>query len=95
MLLFNVQKFIYLLAALGPHCCTWAFSSCSERGLLLAAVCRLLIAVASLVAERRLKGLQKLWCTGLVALWHVGSSWTRDGTHVPCIGRQILNPWTT
>ena len=28
---------------------------------------------------------------GLVALWHVGSSWTRAQTHVPCIGRQILN----
>ena len=23
------------------------------------------------------------------------SSWTRDGTHVPCTGRQILNHWTT
>ena len=22
-------------------------------------------------------------------------SLTRDGTHVPCIGRQILNHWTT
>ena len=22
---------------------------------------------------------------GLVAPWHVGSSWTRDQTHVPCI----------
>ena len=26
----------------------------------------------------------------LVALWHVGSSWTRDWTHVPFIDRQIL-----
>ena len=26
---------------------------------------------------------------------HVGSSWTRDRTCVPCIGRQILNHWTT
>ena len=26
---------------------------------------------------------------------HVGSSWTRDVTHVPCIGRQILNPWAS
>ena len=34
---------------------------------------------------------QWLWRTGLVALRHVGSSWTRDQTHVPCIGRQILN----
>ena len=32
---------------------------------------------------------------GLVALWQVGSSWTRDRIHVPCIGRQILNYWTT
>ena len=24
--------------------------------------------------------------------WHVGSSWTRDWTHVSCIGRQILLP---
>ena len=32
----------------------WAFSSCGERGLLFIAVCRLLIAVASLVAEHRL-----------------------------------------
>ena len=30
-----IFKFIYLfLAALGLRCCTWAFSSCGERGLL-------------------------------------------------------------
>ena len=34
---------------------------------------------------------QKLWRTGLVAPWHVGSSQTRARTRVPCIGRQILN----
>ena len=33
--------------------------------------------------------------TGLVAPWHVGSSWTGDQTHVPCISRWILNHWTT
>ena len=38
---------------------------------------------------------QQLWCTGLVALWHVGSSQTRDWMHVPCIGRQIPNHCTT
>ena len=32
---------------------------------------------------------------GLVALWHVGSSQTRDSIGVPCIARQILNQWTT
>ena len=53
--------FIYLfLAALGLRCCTQAFSSCGERGLLFLMVRGLLIAVASLVAEHRLEacGLQ-------------------------------------
>ena len=45
---------VFFLAALGPYCCTWAFSSCSERGLLFIAVHVLLIAVASLVAEHGL-----------------------------------------
>ena len=38
---------------------------------------------------------QQLWCMGLVVPQHVGSSWTRDGAHVPCIGRLISNHWTT
>ena len=38
---------------------------------------------------------QWLWHMGLNALRHVGSSWTRDQTYVPCIGRQIPNHWTT
>ena len=47
--------FIYLfLAALGLRCCAWAFSCCGEQGLLFVAVHRLLIAVASLVAEHGL-----------------------------------------
>ena len=43
-----IYLFIYLfcLAALGLHYCTWAFSSCSEQGLLFVAVRGLLIAVA-------------------------------------------------
>ena len=36
-----------------------------------------------------------MWCPGLVAPWHVGSSWTRVRTHVPCIGRWILNHCAT
>ena len=28
-------------------------------------------------------------------MWHVGSCWTRDQTRVRCIGRRILNHWTT
>ena len=42
------------MAVLGPRFCARAFSSCGERGLLLVAVCGLLSAVASLVAEHAL-----------------------------------------
>ena len=97
------------LAVLGLRCCAWAFSSCSKQGLLFIAVCKLPIVVASLVAEHRLQAhrlqqlwhvgsraqAQQLWHTGLVAPWHVGSSWARDRTHVPCIGRQFLNRCAT
>ena len=37
----------YFLAVLFLHCCMWAFSSCSERGLHFVVVSGLLIAVAS------------------------------------------------
>ena len=46
--------FLFFLAVLGLRCCTWASSSCSEWRLLFLAVCGLLIAVASLVAEHGL-----------------------------------------
>ena len=57
----------------------------------MVAVRRLLIVVASLVAEH---GFQS---TGSVAVTprHVEWYQTRDRTCVPCIGRQSLNPWTT
>ena len=58
VLFLSFNKFIYFiylfLAALGLCCCVRAFSSCGERGLLFTAVCRLFIAVASLVAEHGL-----------------------------------------
>ena len=38
---------------------------------------------------------QQLRHTGLVAPRHVGSSRTRDGTRVPCLGRWILNHCAT
>ena len=47
--------FLYLfLAVLGLCCCARAFSSCSKQGLFFVVVCRLLIAVASLVVEHGL-----------------------------------------
>ena len=42
---------------------------------------------------RRLQSLRS--SLGLVALRHVGSSQTGDGTRVSSTGRQILNHWTT
>ena len=102
--------FIYsFMAALGLRCCVRVFSSCGERGLLFAAVRGLLIVLASLVVEHRLwaRGLQQLWlvgsrgqgqqlwCMGLVAPRHVGSSWARARTRVSCIDRRTLNHCAT
>ena len=36
-----------------------------------------------------------MWPAGLVALQHVGSSWTKGQTCDPCISGPILNHWTT
>ena len=54
-LFFFLIYLILFLAALGLGCCVRAFSSCGVQGLLLVAVHRLLIAVASLVAEHGLE----------------------------------------
>ena len=63
-------------------------------------MCGLLIVVASLIAEHGLQGkwvsvaaahgLRQFWHMDLLTLWHVGYYWTRDQTHVSCIGRQIF-----
>ena len=91
--------FIYLfLATVGLCCYTWAFSSCSKQGLLSSCGAR-----ASHCGGFSCCGAQALGhvgsvvvgCTGLVALWHVKFSQTRGRTHVPCIGRRILNHWAT
>ena len=53
---FFLIYFIYFYFCLlwGLRCCTRAFSSCGEQGLLFIAVRGLLITVASLVAEHRI-----------------------------------------
>ena len=80
------------MAPLGLRCCVGFPLAVASEGCCLVAVLGLLVAVASLVAEPRPWGTQVsvaaapglwgtaqwLWCTGLVALQHVGSSWTRD-----------------
>ena len=64
---------IYFWLCWGLRCCTRNFSSCGERGLFFIALQRLLIVVASLVAEHEFLGAwaQQFWPTGLIALWHV------------------------
>ena len=62
-------------------------SSSGEQGLLFIAV-RLLLWSTGFRAHR----LQQLWRTGLVALWHVGSSRIKDRTRVSCMGKWILYP---
>ena len=64
---------------------------------LFVVVFRLLVAVASRCRARALgrAGFSNWWCMGLVALRHVGSSWTRARTRVSCIGRRILNHCAT
>ena len=83
--------FTFFLAALGLCCCTWAFSSCGQQGLLFE-VHGLLIAAASLVMELELQGAwgfascgsraleqaQQLWPMKLLASEHVASSQSRD-----------------
>ena len=100
----NSICFIYLfLVALGLHFCVGAFSSCSKWKVLFIAVHRLLTAVAFSVAENRLSTCgsqtlaqaQELQLMGTVALQHTESSWTKDWTHVPCIGRQNPTYCTT
>ena len=76
----------YFLAVVGLRCCSQAFSSC---GVTVSGGCSLLWCVGF-----SLRGLL-LWHTGLVAPWHMGSSWNRDQTSVPCIERWILYHWTT
>ena len=93
---------ILFLFALGLWCCAWAFSPCSECGLLFVEARKLLFMVASLVKALGLAGFslaahrltscgQYLWFTGLVALRDGESSLTRYQTRVPCIGRQFLS----
>ena len=98
MLLTVLKKFFLLKIYVLIFGCAWSLSLClgflllCPAGATLVAAHRLLIAVASLVMEHGLQSVraQKMWCTDLAASRHVGSSWARDQTGVPCIGRWIL-----
>ena len=55
------------------------------------------IGLEILLESRPKKGSLKkwFWCSGLIALWHMGSSQVRDQTRASCMGRQILHHWAT
>ena len=85
-----------MFGALGHRCFPWTFSVAASRSYSFV-VCRLLLAVASIVTEHRCRGssscdvvstgawAQQLWHTGLVALQPVESSWMREQTCILCI----------
>ena len=65
----------------------WSCSSCGKPGLLSSRGAWLLLLRSM---GSRVLGLQQSRCTGLVALWHVGSSQILGQTWVSCVGRRIL-----
>ena len=95
--------FLFVLAAWGLHCCVWAFSGCGEGGYSLLRCAGFSLQWLLLWSTgSRSTGFsscgtqaQQLWHTDLVAPRHVGSSRARAQTHVPCIGRWILNHCAT
>ena len=83
------KLFMYLilfLAALGLHCCLWAFSSCREWGL-----CLIVLHCFSLWWLLFRGALaQYLWHMGLDCSGHEESSQNRDWTHVPALAGGFL-----
>ena len=90
-------------AVLSLHFCTWAFSYCSQWGLLCynaqASHCG-----GFSCCRAWAQGLQGAWASvvvppglqsteSVVAVLHVESPQTGDGTHVYGIGKQTLNHW--
>ena len=65
------------------------------RGLLIVVASRCRAQAVGCTGFSSCRAWAQWWHLGLVALRHVESSWIRDHKHVPCIGRGILNHWTT
>jgi len=82
-----VDNFIFGCA--GPSWCVGLSVVVASRDCFLVVVCRLLIAMASLVAEH------ELWSAGSVPVVQRLSCPEACGSHVPCISRWIHNHWTT
>ena len=87
-----VQSFFFFLILFIYCWLLWAFVALVSGVVAL----QLLIAVSShWRAWAHSKQAQELWHTCSVVPRQVESSQTRDQSHVPCIGRWILNHWTT
>ena len=88
--------YLLIFVGAGPCCFTQAVSSCGKLG---SSRCNALVSHCSggffWAQALEHEDSQQLWCKGSVALSHVESSRARDQTCVPCIGKQILNHWTT
>ena len=96
---FSWKKIYFILAALSLHCCTWAFSSCGKRGFTLSVWC------TGFSLRGFPCGVQALGHMGvrsydllmlrLSCPIACGIFPDQSHTHVPSIGRQILNHKTT
>ena len=88
-LFFKNYLFIYFCLCRVLLAFVWAFSSCGQWGLLSSCSTQ-----GSVVAVEGAWSVQAsvIVHTGLVATWHVESSWTRVRTRLSCIGRQIPYP---
>ena len=89
-LTFNLNRitlFIFGCTGSSFYCWVWALTHCSAWASHCSGIC--------CCRARALLLAQELWCTGLVAPRHVRPSWAKDWTRVLCIGRNILNHWTT
>ena len=102
-------SFYLFLGVLGLHCCSWAFSSCGEWGLLCS--CGAWLSHCDGFSSCRAQALgcvgfsscvPGLWSTGAIVVARglscsaaCGIFLGRDGIHVSCIGRWILYHWAT
>ena len=88
-LLLCISFYYLFMAVLGLCCGTWTFSGWGDQSYSLVAMCRLLTAVASLIAGLGLESIGSLVVVNGFS-WHVAC-----GILVLCTGRHTLNQWTT
>ena len=99
-----IYLFIFGCADSSSLLAVWAFSSCSEPGLVCSldsrsSHCSGFPCWAQVLGQERFRGCcalaQGLQGTGLAAHLLLGSSQVRDQTCVPCTARRTLDHWTT